>query len=115
MDDIQIGPLILSVIAWGCALNVILTGSVSIKQNWEVLPDAFSPRYINAGKFGIFCSMCLALYSAGWLGLLIAPVGGSFFGAGSTAIFKTNMLAWSLPLGVLTGLSSAIWLLIALL
>ena len=79
MSEIYIGPTICATIAWGCSLNMIMFGAVAVKEGWNVPSVALmsAPRIL--GKIGMFISMALAAYSAGWWSLLIAPAGGMLF------------------------------------
>ena len=113
MSEIYIGPTICATIAWGCSLNMIMFGAVAVKEGWNVPSVALmsAPRIL--GKIGMFISMALAAYSAGWWSLLIAPAGGMLFGGISTPILRESTQPVSLLLGGVANISGAIWLLIA--
>lgn len=110
MDVIHVGPAILSAIAWGCSLNVIVGPAVAQKEGWPVPDVAYASQFRLAGKIGMFVSMVLAGFSAGLWGLLIAPAGGMLFGGISSAMFKEAMLALSIPIGLLTSIACGVWL-----
>lgn len=114
MEITNIGPTILSIVAWGCSLNIIVASVVAEKEGWNVPEIVQTPRFRKAGKIGMFISMSLAIPSAGWWGLLIVPAGGMLFGGLSTAIFRETMMAISIPIGLLASIGCVIWLLFPL-
>ena len=110
MTEIHIGPSILSAIAWGCALNVIMAPALAEKENLRVPDVIYSSGFSAAGKLGMFVSIVLGFFSAGWWGLLIAPAGGMLFGGISMAVLREAMIAISVPVGVVVSLLCAAWL-----
>ena len=110
MNSIHVGTTILSAIAWGCALNIIVAPSIAEKEDLAVPEIVYSSNFRVAGIVGILVSMLLAYLSAGWWGLVIVPAGGMLFGGISIAVLRETMIAISVPAGVLANLCCAIWL-----
>ena len=113
MAEIHLGPTICATIAWGCSLNMIVSGAVAAKEGWNVPSVALmsAPRIL--GKIGMFISMVLVTFAAGWWGLLIAHAGGMLFGGISTAILRESTQPFSLFLGIAASLASGIWVFMA--
>lgn len=71
----NIGPTILASIGWGCSLNLLVGGSVAAKEGWDVPSVAFMGAPKILGKMGMFFSITIAFWAAGWWGLPIV-IGG---------------------------------------
>jgi len=110
MTGVHIGPAILAAAAFGCGLNMINFGAIAAKEGWNVPAIAFMSAPQILGRLGMFLSLVVALFAAGWWGLLIAPAGGFVFGGVSTAIMKESTLPNSMLLGILSLLGSVTWL-----
>ena len=110
MDVIYLGPTILSVIAWGCSLNIIVAPAYAEKECLVVPDIVYTTKFRTMGKIGMFVSMFLAGLSAGWWSLLIAPAGGRLFAGISTAILQETMMALSFPIGFIASLVCVGWL-----
>ena len=108
--NIQIIPTVLATIAWGCSLNMLVFGAHAIKEGWNVPSVAFmsAPRIL--GRVGMFCSMCVAAWAAGWWSIPITIGGGLLFAGISTTILKESTLTTSLGLGLIFNILAVLYL-----
>lgn len=108
--DIQFIPTVLTTIAWGCSLNMLVFGAHAIKEGWNVPSVSFmsAPRIL--GRVGMFCSMCVAAWAAGWWSIPIAIGGGLLFAGISTTVLRESTLTASLGLGLVSNIAAVIYL-----